>query len=104
MESRETREILARLDNKDHREFVVLLDLKAFQAKKVRLVLKDPRVTRVIPDILVFKVSQALLDLKVLLELRVQLELLDLKVLLDPRDHLVSLVKMDPLDLLDLLV
>ena len=33
----------------DLRESVVLLDPKAFQAKKVPVVLKDPKETRVIP-------------------------------------------------------
>ena len=89
MASKETRAIPDRLDNKDLRECVVLLDLRVSQAKKVPVVLKAPKVTKATLDILVFKEFQELLDPKDALVQQ------DLKVLLDPKDLPVSLVLMD---------
>lgn len=80
MASRETKEILDRLDNKVLRECVVPLDPKAFQAKKVLVELKVPRVPKDTPVILVYKEFQARQDLRVPLEQRDRLELLVHKV------------------------
>lgn len=101
MASRETKEILDRLDNKVLKEFVVPPDPKAFQAKKVLVELKVPRVPKDTPVILVYKEFQAHQDLRVPLERRDPPELRDRKVSLDLRDPPVSLVKTVRPDLLD---
>jgi hypothetical protein len=104
MANKVTKETRDRLDNKDPRVSVVPPDLKEFQGKRVLVVPKALRATRVTLDIQVFKVFRVLPDLKVHLVPKDLLAALGLKDSLVPRDLPVSQVKMDLLDPLDLAV